>query len=588
MMTIKYDIVEDQVQNPTIHEDMDDAKLAATFARRASDNQELYTFRPEPLKYRPWDGYYNAAIVIEREFGAITGNATPPSMFGGGEPPTIHTLNVQDMELRSNQTDEHGISMYFSLSHLMSPSVFKLEELIHYAIRMGLENSLPKYPTQADHEVIRNLIRANCTIVGVSSNEVRVPSGSVTVYEEGKPWGVIELGGTMDEKFGPLFSFGITTRKKNEKRALELGRQIADELKSNSIYKGRAMSSSQDMPEYWDVFSACSEESIHLSDDAIAAFQLLIMYPVKYRERARSRNKSMLNRKYLFYGPFGTGKTSINALLAQWAVMHGTTVIRHKTGEDDLDKTLRLARLLEPSLVLVEDMEVETSSGDAAENSKNLDRFDGPTTKSGEIMIVATTNHIDQLEKGMTRPGRIDGIIKVDNVAFDDIDDFTATLTKSTQGQRQDFISQFAHEQNKKRLFDIQDEVADRNPLTKEEHIAAQTEVRELCRVTVTFDDGTQEDRVFSNAFLGEKVKRTEMATLNQENPYQTYAGEKKAALSLHGQFQLHEIAPDSQDDLQKDDAFTAIVQKSSEKATVKVLESFKVDKSTGEFINTK
>ena len=66
-----------------------------------------------------------------------------------------------------------------------------------------------------------------------------------------------------------------------------------------------------------------------------------------------------------------------------------------------------------PAFVFIEDVDIIAAERDPQVVTRVLDVFDGPATKNLPITVVMTTNHVDQIHKGMMRSGRIDAIISI-------------------------------------------------------------------------------------------------------------------------------------------------------------------------------
>ncbi|HEY6969064.1 MAG TPA: ATP-binding protein [Candidatus Angelobacter sp.] len=120
----------------------------------------------------------------------------------------------------------------------------------------------------------------------------------------------------------------------------------------------------------------------------------------------------------LFYGLPGTGKTHTIHYLASQLPGHTTLLI---TAEQVglLDEYFRLARFLQPSLVVVEDVDLIARSrenmGSPCEEvllNKLLNEMDG-LREDADVLFILTTNRPDQLEPALaSRPGRIDQAIE--------------------------------------------------------------------------------------------------------------------------------------------------------------------------------
>jgi len=121
----------------------------------------------------------------------------------------------------------------------------------------------------------------------------------------------------------------------------------------------------------------------------------------------------------LLYGPPGTGKTHTIKYLASNLRGHTTLII---TAEQMglLGEYMSLARLLQPALVVIEDVDLigrdrERMDGPCEESllNKLLNEMDG-LKEDADIIFVLTTNRPEQLEEALAgRPGRVDQAIEV-------------------------------------------------------------------------------------------------------------------------------------------------------------------------------
>jgi cell division protease FtsH len=120
----------------------------------------------------------------------------------------------------------------------------------------------------------------------------------------------------------------------------------------------------------------------------------------------------------LFYGPPGTGKTHTIHYLAGALKGHTTLLI---TAEQVglLGEYMALARLLQPSMVVIEDVDLiareRTTMGSPCEEvllNKLLNEMDGLRPDS-DVLFVLTTNRPESLEAALaSRPGRVDQAIE--------------------------------------------------------------------------------------------------------------------------------------------------------------------------------
>jgi ATP-dependent 26S proteasome regulatory subunit len=122
----------------------------------------------------------------------------------------------------------------------------------------------------------------------------------------------------------------------------------------------------------------------------------------------------------LLYGPPGTGKTyTIHYLMG--ALPGHTTLLVTAEQVGLLDEYIALARLLQPSIVVLEDIDLIGRERDGIEVgresmlNKLLNEMDGLRTDA-EILFLLTTNRPEALESALAaRPGRVDQAIEFPN-----------------------------------------------------------------------------------------------------------------------------------------------------------------------------
>jgi ATP-dependent Clp protease adapter protein ClpS len=135
--------------------------------------------------------------------------------------------------------------------------------------------------------------------------------------------------------------------------------------------------------------------------------------------RAQLRRLGQSTRKgILLYGPPGTGKTHTIRYLASNLPDH-TTLIITAAQIAMLAQYMSLARLLQPAMVVIEDVDLiarnRDDMGPCEESMLNglLNEMDG-LKQDADILFVLTTNRPEQLEGALaSRPGRIDQAIEV-------------------------------------------------------------------------------------------------------------------------------------------------------------------------------
>jgi len=178
--------------------------------------------------------------------------------------------------------------------------------------------------------------------------------------------------------------------------------------------------------------------------------------------RAQLRGMGQSTRKgILLYGPPGTGKTHTIRYLATNLPGH-TTLIITASQIALLAQYMNLARLLQPAMVVIEDVDLiardRDEMGPCEESmlSGLLNEMDG-LKEDADILFILTTNHPDELEDALAnRPGRIDQAIEVpvpDEIGRNKLtrlygkglplgDDVVAEAAKQTEGVSAAFIKE--------------------------------------------------------------------------------------------------------------------------------------------------
>jgi hypothetical protein len=163
---------------------------------------------------------------------------------------------------------------------------------------------------------------------------------------------------------------------------------------------------------------AVARDEVILPEPTLRLLDRNVLRFVGSRDGLRALGQST-RKGILLYGPPGTGKTHTIRYLASNLPGH-TTLIITAAQIALLGHYMNLARLLQPALVVIEDVDLiararENMGGPCEEAllNKLLNEMDG-LTESADILFVLTTNRPEQLEGALAgRPGRIDQAIEV-------------------------------------------------------------------------------------------------------------------------------------------------------------------------------
>lgn len=233
----------------------------------------------------------------------------------------------------------------------------------------------------------------------------------------------IETGFRRNPKSGSgsFVSFYIAAEVKHEDRKIvqEIITRTRAYVQENSIYRGKAMRLpvgsdgrvQEDVEPSFIDLTKVSEAGLVLTDINYRLITETVWTPIRKTAVAR-RHGIPLKRGALLYGEYGTGKTLSALVTAKIAEENGWTFIMLDDPKG-LVQALEMAKLYQPAVVFAEDIDrvVEKSRGDKANDVLNT--IDGALSKSAEVITVLTTNHIEDINEAMLRPGRLDALIHV-------------------------------------------------------------------------------------------------------------------------------------------------------------------------------
>jgi ATP-dependent Clp protease adapter protein ClpS len=158
-------------------------------------------------------------------------------------------------------------------------------------------------------------------------------------------------------------------------------------------------------------------EEVILPEATLKLLDRNVLSFVGSREQLRRLGQST-RKGILLYGPPGTGKTHTIRYLASNLPGH-TTLIITAAQVALLAHYMALARLLQPAMVVIEDVDLiardRDDMGPCEESMLNglLNEMDG-LKEDADILFILTTNRPEQLESALSnRPGRIDQAIEV-------------------------------------------------------------------------------------------------------------------------------------------------------------------------------
>jgi len=231
-------------------------------------------------------------------------------------------------------------------------------------------------------------------------------------------------GGRFGFQAGVEVEIAVTAGEQGLQFSQDLFRQLEQAISEGRSYRGRIIS----LEAHHHPMGGGSSVKVHRlakvnREDVILPRRTLATLDrnVAGFMAAREALKDMrfqARKGLLFYGPPGTGKTHTIHYLASQLPNHTTLLV---TAEQVgvIGEYFRLARFLQPSLMVIEDVDLIArertqmrTPGEEVLLNRLLNEMDG-LQEDSEVLFILTTNRPDQIEPALvSRPGRIDQAIE--------------------------------------------------------------------------------------------------------------------------------------------------------------------------------
>ncbi len=221
-----------------------------------------------------------------------------------------------------------------------------------------------------------------------------------------------------------LIRFQITAvvKRKDESTVKALFKNVRDYLATNSIYRGKAIKlrfrqdngDALQMPEpKFMNTDSINPSCLIYSHEVQRSIETNLFTPIR-RIRDCIANNIPVKRGVMLGGPYGTGKTLAAFVDRKYAVEAGLTFI-YVQRADELDDAISFAKLYgNPAAVLFcEDIDRSLKGERTVKIDDILNTIDGIDSKSLNLITVLTSNHLEDINPAMLRPGRLDAIIEV-------------------------------------------------------------------------------------------------------------------------------------------------------------------------------
>jgi hypothetical protein len=243
--------------------------------------------------------------------------------------------------------------------------------------------------------------------------------------QDGVPFAVLLSPSlTYGRSSGVHLEVGIAAGERGAAISQAFFRDLEMHVAAGKTYRGRVISL-ESQHDYSGRGGAVKVHRLHAvqRDDVILPETTLALLDrnigrfVASREAIKALRFSS-KKGLLFYGPPGTGKThTIHYLASQ--LPEFTTLLVTAEQVALIDEYFRLARFLQPAMMVVEDVDLIARNrehmrvpGEEVLLNKLLNEMDG-LREDADVLFILTTNRPDQLEPALAaRPGRIDQAIE--------------------------------------------------------------------------------------------------------------------------------------------------------------------------------
>jgi hypothetical protein len=260
---------------------------------------------------------------------------------------------------------------------------------------------------------------------------ISVPTGVNTTQQI--PWGPIKVRGLAhafcphvqeDRDGNEALYIHNNIRAKDKKKVDRIISKTVEILSERSIYKGKAIEVEfasmatgghgaklvAKPPIFIDIGNGNDE--LIFGEKVQRLLDVNLFTPIRSTQACRDHNIPR-RRTILLAGGYGVGKTMTARQTASECVKNGWTYI-YVRDLGSLEKALYFAKKYQPAVVFAEDINRITDGNRDAAMDKLLNTLDGVDRKDDEVMVIFTTNDMDDIHPSMLRPGRVDSVITIE------------------------------------------------------------------------------------------------------------------------------------------------------------------------------
>ncbi len=230
----------------------------------------------------------------------------------------------------------------------------------------------------------------------------------------------VVIGIRAEQDFSPVYT-GLELMAADRAAAIATREEIDRLIRVHDVYRGQVLSFSESEHYGNELVSflprpAVAAEEVILPGGVLATIEGHVVGVADWSQDLLSAGQH-LKRGLLLYGPPGTGKThTVRYLMRRQA--ESTVILLTGTSIRFIDRAAALARRLQPSVVVLEDVDLVGMDRDFTPDSNPLlfsllEAMDG-VGSDADVTFVLTTNRADILELALAdRPGRVDLAVEI-------------------------------------------------------------------------------------------------------------------------------------------------------------------------------
>lgn len=337
------------------------------------------------------------------------------------------TLTKQiQKHLGSNASESPVVRQDFQIYE--RPNVhLAIEELVHktgYKAPLGVverdyEVSLPRLVSEAS---ARDFTLGPVEYVDVDlgpNEQLACVRQGVYLFQDENGANLALLVSSERHSYPPKMSVEVMARERAAAEAFL--RKVVETARVGRAYRGKVFSLEQNCYGGVEVkfhhLPSTTREQIVLPRELLDRIERHTISFTRHAARLRASGRH-LKRGILLHGPPGTGKT-LSAMYLASRMENRTVIILTGGGMGSIEAACHLARLLEPTTVILEDVDlIGTERGHQTVGANALlfellNQMDG-LNDDCDVLFVLTTNRPDVLEPALSaRPGRIDQALEV-------------------------------------------------------------------------------------------------------------------------------------------------------------------------------